>query len=55
MKKLGLIGLLLALVGAPAAMAQTNCTPKLGHPPLARKGDADRGDQSHGRADSVHR
>ena len=38
MKRLGLIGLMLALVGAPAAMAQTNCTPKLGHPPLARKG-----------------
>ena len=28
----------MALVGAPTAMAQTNCTPKLGHPPLARKG-----------------
>jgi polar amino acid transport system substrate-binding protein len=38
MKRLGLIGLLMALAGAPSAMAQINCTPKLGHPPLARKG-----------------
>ena len=38
MKKLGLIGLMLAMIGAAPAMAQSNCTPKLGHPPLARKG-----------------
>ncbi len=55
MKRLGLIGLLLALVGAPAAMAQTNCTPKLGHPPLARKGMLIAAINPTGRADSIHR
>jgi polar amino acid transport system substrate-binding protein len=29
---------LLASFGAPQAFAQSSCTPKLGHPPLARKG-----------------
>ncbi len=41
MKRLWVFGLAAAAVlqlGATVAMAQTNCTPKLGHPPLARKG-----------------
>ena len=38
MKKHWLMGALLAVLGAVPTMAQNNCTPALGHPPLARKG-----------------
>ncbi len=41
MKKICDVMVLLAgltSVGAPQAFAQASCTPKLGHPPLARKG-----------------
>jgi polar amino acid transport system substrate-binding protein len=41
MKRLGVIAVVLAALaqfGVPSALAQGNCTPKLGHPPLARKG-----------------
>jgi polar amino acid transport system substrate-binding protein len=41
MKRFGVLAVLLAGLaqfGVPAAFAQSNCTPKLAHPPLARKG-----------------
>src|SRR5690242_6142622 len=38
MKRLWVAGLLLSALGAAPAIAQSNCTPTLGHPPLARKG-----------------
>src|ERR1700742_4470335 len=38
MKRLWGGGLLLSGLGAAPAIAQSNCTPTLGHPPLARKG-----------------
>lgn len=41
MKLLGAVAIALGGLlqfAAPQAVAQTNCTPKLGHPPLARKG-----------------
>jgi polar amino acid transport system substrate-binding protein len=41
MKRLGMIVIVLVTVaqfGAPSGLAQGSCTPKLGHPPLARKG-----------------
>ncbi|MGH7153045.1 MAG: ABC transporter substrate-binding protein, partial [Acetobacteraceae bacterium] len=33
-----LVAVMLTLLGVSPSLAQTNCTPKLGHPPLARKG-----------------
>src|ERR1700735_5547024 len=38
MKRLWVTGLLLSTLGAAPAIAQSNCTSTLGHPPLARKG-----------------
>jgi polar amino acid transport system substrate-binding protein len=41
MKRFGIIGIVLAALAqfnTPQALAQGGCTPKLGHPPLARKG-----------------
>jgi succinyl-CoA synthetase beta subunit len=41
MTRFGMIGIVLAALAqfsTPQALAQGNCTPKLGHPPLARKG-----------------
>ena len=41
MIRFGMIGIMLAALAqfsTPQALAQGNCTPKLGHPPLARKG-----------------
>src|SRR6201996_5074574 len=38
MKRLWGAGLLLSTLAAAPAGAQSNCTPTLGHPPLARKG-----------------
>ena len=44
----------LCSVWGSAAQAQDKCEAKLGHPPLAQRRD-DRRDQSHGRANPVHR